>query len=91
MIIIGCACGASLVKPNDDEGALFPFFLEHWPHMVKEMIMAQPFGGVQYSFKGIKATMEEIFGKEEISATEMSSKLWAFIKTNNLKLEKKGA
>lgn len=48
--------------------------------------MGKPFGGVEYSFKGRKETMEDIFGKEEISSTEMTKKLWEFIKKYNLRV-----
>ena len=45
----------------------------------------KPFGGVQISFKGRKETVEQVFGKEPVSSVDMTKKLWAFIKGNNLR------
>lgn len=42
--------------------------------------MAEPFGGVKYGFKGQTATLEQVMGPVPITATDMTKKLWAFIK-----------
>ena len=43
-----------------------------------------PFGGYGISFKGRKETLEDIFGKAKISPSEMTKKLWAFVKRKKL-------
>ena len=42
------------------------------------------FGGYGISFAGQKATLEQIFGKGKISPSQMTKKLWAFIKKKKL-------
>jgi len=42
------------------------------------------FGGKGYDFTGHEATMEEVFGTEDISPLEMTSKLWEYIRENNV-------
>lgn len=51
------------------------------------MAKSKPFGGVEYSFKGCKESMEQIFGDQEISSTEMTSKLWAYVKSKELQVK----
>jgi len=46
--------------------------------------MDQPFGGYAINFKGIEATMEDIFGLEPITPAQMTKKLWEFVKTHGL-------
>ena len=42
------------------------------------------FGGYALSFSGRKETLEEVFGKGKIAPSEMTKKLWKFVKANNL-------
>ena len=42
------------------------------------------FGGYKINFKGRKETMEDVFGSGDIAPSEMTKKLWAFIKKNKL-------
>ncbi|MBI2970802.1 MAG: hypothetical protein HYY37_00105 [Candidatus Aenigmarchaeota archaeon] len=46
------------------------------------------FGGYAINFAGQKATLEEVFGKAALVPSQMTKKLWAFIKGK--KLGKKG-
>ena len=42
------------------------------------------FGGYAINFAGRKETAEQIFGKKPIAPSEMTKKIWAFVKSNNL-------
>lgn len=42
------------------------------------------FGGYCISFKGKKDTLEEVFGSGDITPSEMTKKLWAYIKKNKI-------
>jgi len=42
------------------------------------------FGGYVISFAGITATAEQIFGKTPIAPSEITKKIWAFIRANKL-------
>lgn len=42
------------------------------------------FGGYAINFTGRKETVEEVFGKKPVTPSEMTKKIWAFVKTNNL-------
>jgi len=44
----------------------------------------KPFGGYSISFKGRDETMEEVFGNKPIPPSEMTKKLWAFVKGHDL-------
>ncbi len=44
----------------------------------------KPFGGYSISFKGRKETMEEVFGSGKLAPSEMTKKLWAFVKGKKL-------
>jgi hypothetical protein len=46
--------------------------------------MAKAFGGYTISFKGRKETLEEVFGSKPITPSEMTKKLWAFVKSKKL-------
>jgi len=48
-----------------------------------------PFGGYTISFKGQSATLEDVFGKKDISPAEMTKALWAYIKKKKLSSKKK--
>ena len=42
------------------------------------------FGGYAISFAGRKETAEQIFGKKPIAPSEMTKKIWAFVKEEGL-------
>lgn len=42
------------------------------------------FGGYAISFAGRKETAEQIFGKKPIPPSEMTKKIWAFVKSKKL-------
>jgi len=42
------------------------------------------FGGYSISFAGCKESLEEVFGKVRVAPSEMTKKLWAFIKRRKL-------
>ncbi|HNV01400.1 MAG TPA: hypothetical protein PKK60_03155 [archaeon] len=42
------------------------------------------FGGYCISFKGCEDTMESVFGKEDIAPSEMTKKLWAYVKKKKI-------
>lgn len=48
------------------------------------MAKRKPFGGMTVSFKGCDDSMEHVFGGSAISPSEMTKKLWAYVKRNKL-------
>jgi len=42
------------------------------------------FGGYAINFAGRKETVEQVFGNKPIAPSEMTKKIWAFIKSKNL-------
>ena len=42
------------------------------------------FGGYAINFAGRQETVEQVFGKKRISPSEMTKKIWVFIKSNSL-------
>ena len=42
------------------------------------------FGGYAIDFTGRTETVEKVFGKKPIAPSEMTKKIWAFVKSNNL-------
>jgi len=42
------------------------------------------FGGYAVSFAGRKETFEQVFGSAPLPPSEMTKKLWAFVKSNKL-------
>ncbi len=42
------------------------------------------FGGYAISFAGRKETVEQVFGKTPIAPSEMTKKIWAFVKSKRL-------
>ena len=42
------------------------------------------FGGYAISFAGRKETVEQVFGNKPIAPSEMTKKIWAFVKSNSL-------
>ena len=44
----------------------------------------KPFGGYAIGFKNRKETLEQVFGKADIPPSQMTKKLWKFIKAKRL-------
>lgn len=42
------------------------------------------FGGYAISFAGRKETVEQVFGNKPIAPSEMTKKIWAFVKAQSL-------
>jgi len=42
------------------------------------------FGGYSISFKGCTDTLEAVFGNKPVSPSDMTKKLWAYVKKNKL-------
>jgi hypothetical protein len=42
------------------------------------------FGGYAINFVGRQETVEQVFGKKPIAPSEMTKKIWVFIKSNSL-------
>ena len=48
------------------------------------MVTKKPFGGITVDFKGREESMEDVFGSKPIAPSEMTKKLWVFVKGKNL-------
>ena len=44
----------------------------------------KPFGGYAIKFAGRQETAEQIFGKKPVTPSEMTKKIWAFVKSKRL-------
>ena len=44
----------------------------------------KPFGGYSISFKGRDETLEQVFGSGDVAPSQMTKKLWNFIKSKRL-------
>jgi len=44
----------------------------------------QPFGGYAISFAGRKETLEQVFGRANVAPSQMTKKIWNFIKAKKL-------
>jgi hypothetical protein len=44
----------------------------------------QPFGGYSIDFTGRQETLEEVFGTADLSPSEMTKRLWDFVKKHGL-------
>lgn len=44
----------------------------------------KPFGGYTVSFKGCDDSMEKVFGTGKMPPSEMTKKLWAYVKRKGL-------
>ena len=42
------------------------------------------FGGYAINFAGRKETVEQVFGKKPITPSEMTKKIWGFVKSKSL-------
>ena len=48
------------------------------------MAKKKPFGGYSINFKGRKDTMEAVMGAAPIGPSEMTKKIWAYVKRKKL-------
>ncbi len=44
----------------------------------------KPFGGYAIRFSGREETLEDVFGKGKVTPSEMTKKIWKFIKAKRL-------
>ncbi len=44
----------------------------------------KPFGGYTISFKGRDETLEQVFGGGDITPSQMTKKIWQFVKSKRL-------
>ena len=51
---------------------------------VKRKTKKKAFGGYSISFKNRDETLEQVFGKGNVTPSEMTKKLWKFIKSKRL-------
>ena len=50
----------------------------------KRKTKKKAFGGYSISFKNRDETLEQVFGKGDVTPSEMTKKLWKFIKSKRL-------
>ena len=48
------------------------------------MAKKKAFGGYSISFKGMKDSIEDVFGSAALAPSEMTKKLWAYIKKKGI-------
>jgi hypothetical protein len=48
------------------------------------MAAKKAFGGYSICFKGRKETVEQVFGSGKITPSEMTKKIWNFVKSKKL-------
>ena len=48
------------------------------------MVKKKAFGGYSISFKGRKETVEDVFGTGKLAPSEMTKRLWVYIKKKKL-------
>jgi hypothetical protein len=51
---------------------------------VNQMAKKPAFGGYSICFKGCKDSMESVFGSGKIAPSEMTKKLWAYVKKKKI-------
>ena len=52
--------------------------------VIKKSKTKKPFGGYTISFKNRKETLEQVFGKASVPPSQMTKKLWKFVKAKRL-------
>jgi len=48
------------------------------------MAAKKAFGGYTVSFRGCSETMEQVFGSSQMPPSEMTKKLWAYVKKKGI-------
>ncbi len=51
---------------------------------VKSKTKKPAFGGYAINFAGRKETVEQVFGNKPIAPSEMTKRIWAFVKSESL-------
>ncbi len=51
---------------------------------MKYYMAKKAFGGMTVSFKGCKDSLEDVFGSSGVAPSEMTKKLWVYIKRKGL-------
>ena len=46
--------------------------------------MGKAFGGYSISFKGCNDSLEDVFGSGKLAPSEMTKKLWAYVKRKGI-------
>ena len=57
------------------------FFIQY---DLEVFFMAKAFGGYSINFSGCTDSMEKVFGDKPIAPSEMTKKLWAYIKSKKI-------
>lgn len=52
--------------------------------VAKKATKKKAFGGYSISFKGCKDSLESVFGSKPIGPSEMTKKIWAYVKSKKL-------
>ena len=52
--------------------------------MAKSIVKKKPFGGYSINFKGCTDTMESVMGGAPIGPSEMTKKIWAYVKRKKI-------
>ena len=52
--------------------------------MAKSIVKKKPFGGYAINFKGCTETMEAVMGGAPIGPSEMTKKIWAYVKRKKI-------
>ncbi len=52
--------------------------------VTKSKIKKLPFGGYAINFAGRKETVEQVFGNKPIAPSEMTKRIWKFVKSKKL-------
>jgi hypothetical protein len=52
--------------------------------VTKSKIKKLPFGGYAINFAGRKETVEQVFGNKPIAPSEMTKRIWKFVKSEKL-------
>ena len=50
----------------------------------KRKTKKKPFGGYAINFAGRKESLEQVFGKKPVTPSEMTKKIWSFVKSRRL-------
>ena len=80
------ALGSSVLKPNflkAPNAYYLQDFKKFW-EVEKIMPAKKAFGGYTVCFKGCEDTLEKVFGSAPIPPSEMTKKIWAYVKKKGI-------
>ncbi|MBI4168072.1 MAG: hypothetical protein HY515_03885 [Candidatus Aenigmarchaeota archaeon] len=63
---------------------MFGIFKKGAKKAAKKSGSKKAFGGYSISFAGRKETMEQVFGSKPIGPSEMTKRIWKFVKSKRL-------